>query len=88
MAKHKVTIEVVENRGKPCRYHPIGHKMEYPEDRGELCPAAFTCIFPGIRMMESGGHYHWFDEPDAHLWCCNDPKSPIVFKVSRRTIEN
>jgi len=88
MPKYEVSIEIVGilEEGKCPIGHQIGEKFEYPEDRGKICPSAFNSIYPYIRVMESGGSYPWFDEPNAHSFCCSDYKRPVVFKISRREV--
>ena len=88
MAKYKVSIEIVDILGDgkcPIR-HRIGDKFEYPEDKGKICSSAFNSIYPYIRVMESGGSYPWFEETNAHSFCCSDYKRPVVFKISRREV--
>ena len=82
----KVTIEITDilEEGKCPDGHKIGDTFEYPEDRGKICPAAFHTIYPYTRVMESGGSYPFFEEPDAHYTCCPDYKRPVVFKISRK----
>ena len=89
MSKYKVSVEIVNilEEGKCPSGHKIGEKFEYPEDRGKICPSAFHSIYPYIRVMESGGTFPFFDEPNAHLACCPDYKRPVVFKISRREVK-
>jgi len=47
------------------------------------CPAGHNSIYPYIRVIESGGSYPFFEEPDSHSACCPDYKRPVVFKISR-----
>ena len=81
----EVTIEITDilEEGICPAGHKVGETFKYPEDVGKLCPAAFHSIYPAIRVMESGGSYHYFDEPNAHSACCPDYKRPVVFKISR-----
>ena len=86
----QVTIEITDilEEGICPRGHKIGETFEYPEDRGKICPAAFNSIYPYIRVMESGGAYPYFDEPDAHSYCCPDYLRPVVFKISRKEVSD
>ena len=88
MPKYKVSAEIVGilEEGKCPAGHQIGEKFEYPEDRGKICAAAFHSIYPYIRVMESGGSFAYFDEPNAHSVCCPDYKRPVVFKISRKEV--
>ncbi len=81
----KVTIEITDilEVGTCPAGLKIGETFKYPEDVGKLCPAAFNSIYPYIRVIESGGAFSYFDEPDAHSVCCPDYKRPVVFKISR-----
>ncbi len=84
----KVSIEIpdfLEEETYPARYK-IGERFEYPEDMGKICPAAFNSIYPYIRVMESGGAYPFFEEPNAHSACCPDYKRPVVLKISRKSL--
>jgi uncharacterized repeat protein (TIGR04076 family) len=88
MSKYKVSMEIVDilEEGKCPAGHQIGEKFGYPEDRGKICSAAFHSIYPYIRVMESGGSFTFFDEPNAHSVCCPDYKRPVVFKISREEV--
>ena len=57
---------------------PAGHKIG--------ARAAFNSIYPYIRVMESGGAYPFFEEPNAHSACCPDYKRPVVLKISRKSL--
>jgi uncharacterized repeat protein (TIGR04076 family) len=84
----KVSIEIpdfLEEETCPAGYK-IGERFEYPEDMGKICPAAFNSIYPYIRVMESGGAYPFFEEPNAHSACCPDYKRPVVLKISRKSL--
>jgi uncharacterized repeat protein (TIGR04076 family) len=82
----KVSIEITNilEEGTCPAGHKIGETFEYPEDMGKICPAAFNSIYPYIRVMESGGAFPFFEEPDAHSVCCPDYKRPVVFRISRK----
>lgn len=88
MTKYKVTAEIVNilEEGKCPAGHQIGDKFDYPEGMGVLCPAAYHTIFPYLRVMESGGSYPFFEEPNAHSVCCPDYLRPVVFKISRKEV--
>ena len=82
----KVSIEITNilEEGKCPSGHKIGETFEYPEDLGKICPSAVNSIYPLLRVMESGGTFEWFDEPDVASSCCPDSKHPVVFKISRK----
>jgi uncharacterized repeat protein (TIGR04076 family) len=88
MTKYKVSAEIVNilEEGTCPAGHQIGEKFEYPDDVGKICPAAFHSIYPYIRIIQSGGYFPYFDEPNAHSACCPDYKRPVVFKISRQEI--
>ena len=81
----KVTLEITDilEEGTCPAGHKIGDTFKYPEDVGKLCPAALNSIYPYIRVIQSGGYFDFFDEPNAHSACCPDYKRPVVFKISR-----
>ena len=85
MADFKIKLEITDILGdKKCpRGHEIGETFSYPEDLGKLCPAALNSIYPTICVMQSGGSYPWFKDPNTHSRCCPDPKRPVVIDISR-----
>ena len=79
-------ITDILGEGKCPRGHQIGEVFNYPEDIGKIFPTAFHTLFPAIRVMQSGGSFPWFEEPDSHSNCCPDYKRPVVFKISRKEV--
>jgi uncharacterized repeat protein (TIGR04076 family) len=90
MSPYKIELEITKilEAGDCPIGHKVGDKFSYPEDIGKLCPAALNSIYPYIRIMESGGSYPWFEEPNSQSFCCPDYKRPVVFKISRTEIES
>jgi uncharacterized repeat protein (TIGR04076 family) len=88
MTNYKINLEITEilGDGKCPRDHKIGEVFSFPEDIGKLCPSAFNSIYPTIRVMQSGGKFPWFQDPNTHSRCCPDPKRPVVIKISRTEV--
>lgn len=88
MTNYKIKLEVTDilEDGKCPRGHTIGEVFSYPEDIGKLCGSALNSIYPTIRVMQSGGGFPWFVDPDTHTRCCPDPKRPVVIKISRKEV--
>jgi uncharacterized repeat protein (TIGR04076 family) len=83
MAKVSIEITDILQEGKCPAGHKIGETFMYPEDIGKICPAAFNSIYPDIRIIESGGSFPFYDEPNTHSVCCPDYRRPVVFKISQ-----
>jgi len=88
MPNYEITIEITKilEKGTCPTGHQVGDTFKYPEDRGRICPSAFHSIYPTIRVMQSGGSFSWFDEPNITSVCCPDYLNPVVFKISRKEI--
>ncbi len=65
MPKVSIEITAMLEEGTCPQGHKLGDTFEYPEDMGKICPAAFNSIYPYIRVIESGGSFPFFDEPNA-----------------------
>jgi uncharacterized repeat protein (TIGR04076 family) len=90
MTNYNIKLEITEilGEGKCPREHQIGDVFSYPEDVGKLCPSALNSIYPTICVLQSGGSYPWFQDPDSHTRCCPDPKRPVVLKITRTEIQD
>ena len=68
----------------PCYIHDEG--QEYIVRNGEMpagfCSAAWTAIYPHIRLLVMGGNMPG-TEPGIALGSCNDGLRPVVFKIER-----
>jgi len=91
MTKAKVTIEVINilGDGKCSMGQKVGDMYRYPEDRGKMCPDAFYILYPWIMVMLSGGSF----EPsgDGHDYMtvgCSDYTHQVVYRISRKRVEN
>ncbi len=64
----------------------VGTIYNYPEDRGKMCPTSFNILFPWIMVMESGGKFFGSEEDHATLGC-PDYEHQVVYKISRKVVE-
>lgn len=90
MAKYKVSIEVVDILGDgDCSIgQKVGDTYRYPEDRGKMCSNAFYILYPWIMVMLSGGSFT--DEGDGSDFMtigCTDYRHQVIYKVSRREVD-
>ncbi|MCE7743263.1 MAG: TIGR04076 family protein [Candidatus Heimdallarchaeota archaeon] len=81
----KVTIEVVDiQEAGTCNFgHKVGDKFSYPEDRGNICSAAFHVIYPYAMAIRMGASFPWEEESETVTICCPDYKNPVVFKITK-----
>jgi uncharacterized repeat protein (TIGR04076 family) len=81
----KMTIEVVQAKGK-CSYgYKVGDKWETEGLKciPGFCGAAFHCAFPALFALNFGAKFFFMDNPDSiDTITCPDGGN-IVFKVSR-----
>jgi uncharacterized repeat protein (TIGR04076 family) len=85
-----IAIEVVDIllEGKCSRGHKVGETFNYAEDRGKMCPAALSVLYPYILGLQSGSNFPWEEEnPDSITLCCPDYKHPVVYKITRNRSE-
>ena len=90
MPKYKVTIEVIDIQGTgECSIdQKVGDTYSYPEDRGKMCPSSFYVLYPWIMVMLSGGSFT--DEGDGSDFMttgCPDYRHQVVYKISRKVVE-
>ena len=90
MPKYKVTIEVIDIQGTgECSMdQKVGDTYSYPEDRGKMCPSSFYVLYPWIMVMLSGGSFT--DEGDGSDFMttgCPDYRHQVVYKISRKVVE-
>ena len=90
MPKYKVTIEVIDIQGTgDCSMdQKVGDTYSYPEDRGKMCPSSFYVLYPWIMVMLSGGSFT--DEGDGSDFMttgCPDYRHQVVYKISRKVVE-
>jgi uncharacterized repeat protein (TIGR04076 family) len=87
MIKDKeIIIEAIDIQGAgTCNFgHKIGDKFKYPEDRGNICAAAFHSIYPYASGLRFGADYPWEEDSESVAICCPDYKNPVIFKISRK----
>ena len=90
MTKYKVTIEVIDilGNGKCSLNQKVGDSYSYPEDRGKMCPSSFYVLYPWIMVMLSGGSFtEEGDGSDFMTTGCPDYKHQVVYKISRKVVE-
>lgn len=85
MKNYKIKLEITDILGdQTCpRGHKVGDVFYFPEDVGKLCQSAYNSIYPTIRVLQSGGSFPWFKDPNIHSHCCPDPQRPVVIEISR-----
>lgn len=83
---NEVIIEVVDIlEAGTCPYgHKTGDKFKYPEQRGEICAAAFHTIYPYASGIRFGSVFPWEEDTESVTICCPDYKNPVVFKITRK----
>jgi uncharacterized repeat protein (TIGR04076 family) len=85
-----VTIEIIDilGSGKCSMEQKIGDNFEYPEDRGRMCPSSFYTLYPWIMVMLSGGSFtEEGDGSDFMTSGCPDYRHQVVYKISRKVVE-
>ena len=90
MAKHKVTIEVIDIQGEGnCSINQkVGDTYSYPEDRGKMCTSSFYVLYPWIMVMLSGGSFaEEGDGSDFMTTGCPDYRHQVVYRISRREVD-
>lgn len=90
MPINKVTIEIIEIQGdgKCSMEQKVGDTFNYPEDRGKMCPSAFYVLYPWIMVMLSGGSFtEEGDGSDFMTTGCPDYRHQVVYKISRKVVE-
>jgi uncharacterized repeat protein (TIGR04076 family) len=90
LPNYKVTIEVIDIQGTgECSIgQKVGTIYNYPEDRGKMCSSSFYSLYPWIMVMLSGGSFS--DEGDGSDYMtsgCSDYKHQVVYKISRKIVE-
>jgi uncharacterized repeat protein (TIGR04076 family) len=76
---------VLEKSSQNCGYYAV---YNYPEDRGKLCPSSFHIMFPWILVMQSGGHYGFFDDDGNSVTLgCSDYDHQVVYKITREVVD-
>lgn len=88
VVKYKVTIDVIDIQGEGnCSIEQkVGDTYNYPEDKGKMCSSSFYVLFPWIMVMESGGKFYGSEEDHLTLGC-PDYRHQVVYKISRKVVE-
>ena len=50
---------------------------------GDMCLAAFGCIYPHIRTMRYGGEHPWGEDKDVIHISCPDPNHCVIYEIRR-----
>ncbi len=90
MSEIEITIEIVDilGTGECSIGQKVGDVFNYPEDRGRMCPNSFHILYPWLLSMQSGGTFSFFDDGgDSMTLGCSSYQHQVVYKVSRRTVE-
>lgn len=88
MPRYKVAIEVIDiqGTGECSMEQKVGDTYNYPEDRGKMCPSSFYVLYPWIMVMQSGGSFYGSEE-DHMTTGCPDYRHQVVYKISRKVVE-
>ena len=79
-------VKVIKVEKSPCSF---GHKagdawiLEGGKTVAGICGAAFDVIYPYWRVLRFGGEFPWEKDKDKAFICCPDPKSCVVFELTR-----
>ena len=83
MSNLKIEIIKILEAGK-CNFgHKTGDIIEYPEEKGKICSAAWHTMYPYISGLQYGASYPWEKDTNSITICCPDYKNPVVFKITR-----
>jgi uncharacterized repeat protein (TIGR04076 family) len=81
-----VRVKVLRVEKKPCAFgHKKGDTWILKDGRtvAGICGAAYDVIFPYYRVLRFGGEFPWEKNKDKAVICCPDPKSCVVFELTR-----
>ncbi|MHA2225801.1 MAG: hypothetical protein ACXAC8_11390 [Candidatus Hodarchaeales archaeon] len=94
--KYSFELEIYESG---CRYHEVGSKYQYPEDKAKICSWLLDSANTMIRVLEYDGKLPWTypNTPYAKVINskgittefvrCPDPTSAgVVLKISRKKL--
>jgi len=85
---YTIRVTVVEAHPDCGAGHKVGDTWEISHVRrggqkGFICPTAFSSLYRVIFAMRYGAKFPWAPESDTWVSCCNDPITPVHFKMER-----
>lgn len=81
----KVVAEIIEIRGGQCSAgHRVGDKFVFTRTQTpNLCPWALAALLAPAMVLLNGGQFYWAKQDEPTRWCCPDPDTTVVFRVTR-----
>jgi uncharacterized repeat protein (TIGR04076 family) len=81
---YDVQITVISQKGVCGAGHKVGDQwIVSGVTPAGFCNAAFSILYPNIRMFRFGGILPWTKDPDTYNVSCDDPENPVVFELKR-----
>jgi uncharacterized repeat protein (TIGR04076 family) len=84
-APHKIQLEVIAAEGKCPNGHKVGDTWDIVRKTPDpgICLAAFCNLITPIRILETGGSYPMYPDPDSYQIYCPDIKNKLLFEIRR-----
>lgn len=84
-APSKVHIKIISAEGKCPNGHNVGDEWIINRKTPEpgICLTAFHNLLNPIRILECGGSYPMYPDPDSYQTCCPDIRNKLIFEIRR-----
>jgi uncharacterized repeat protein (TIGR04076 family) len=82
---YKIQVKVISAEGTCPNGHKLGDEwniyMKTPDK--PMCLVAFYNLFNPIRVLETGGSYPHYEDPDSYQTYCPDIRARLLFEIRR-----
>jgi uncharacterized repeat protein (TIGR04076 family) len=85
----KIQVTLISADGTCPNGHKVGDKWIINRKTPEpgICLAAFHNLFNPIRVLECGGSYPMYADPDSYQTCCPDIRNRLIFEIKRLPVK-
>ena len=83
----KIKVTLISAEGTCPNGHKVGDEWIISRKSPEpgMCLAALWNLLNPIRILECGGSYPMYQDPESYQTCCPDIRNKLVFEVRRMT---
>ena len=82
---YKIKVKIIAAEGTCPNGHKVGDEWEINRKtpKKPMCLVAFYNLFNPIRVLETGGSYPHYQDPDSYQTYCPDLKNKLLFEIKR-----
>lgn len=82
---YEMRIKLISAEGRCPNGHKVGDEfwVKGKTPKPEMCLAAFCNLVTPLRILETGGSYPMYPDPESYQTTCPDMKNRLVWEIRR-----